>query len=113
MEKVEKFEQWCIVELFGHQRVAGFVTEQTIGGCSFVRVDVPAKQPYTRLFGNGAIYGITITDESTARKAAEYFAPQPMDQWTAQQLIEDKLVDAEFDPDYCPDNDKSNDDMPY
>lgn len=37
-----KFESWCIVELFGHQRIAGLVTEQTIGGCNFVRVDVPA-----------------------------------------------------------------------
>ena len=36
------FEQWAIVEIFGHQRIAGKVTEQTIGGCSFVRVDVPA-----------------------------------------------------------------------
>jgi hypothetical protein len=35
-------EQWAIVEIFGHQRIAGRLTEQTIGGCSFVRVDVPA-----------------------------------------------------------------------
>lgn len=37
----EKFEHWCVVEIFGHTRIAGFVTEQTIGGQSFVRVGVP------------------------------------------------------------------------
>jgi hypothetical protein len=40
-EQQQKFEQWAIVELFGHQRIAGLVTEQAVGGCSFVRVGVP------------------------------------------------------------------------
>lgn len=39
----EKFEQWAIVDLFGHTRIAGKVSEQVIGGCSFVRVDVPER----------------------------------------------------------------------
>ncbi len=38
----QKFENWCLVELFGHQQIAGWVTEATIGGCALVRVDVPA-----------------------------------------------------------------------
>ncbi len=37
----QKFEAWAIVELFGHQKIAGRLTEQTIGGCHFLRVDVP------------------------------------------------------------------------
>ena len=37
----DKFDHWCIVELFGHNQIAGKVTEQAIGGQSFVRVDVP------------------------------------------------------------------------
>jgi len=35
---VEKstFESWAIVEVMGHRQFAGLVTEQTIGGASFV-----------------------------------------------------------------------------
>ena len=86
------FEEWAIVEIFGHQRIAGRVSEQTIGGCSFVRVDVPEcpkHQAFTKLYGQGAIYAMTITDEKTARMAAESYAPEPMDRWTVQRMIEE------------------------
>jgi hypothetical protein len=48
----EKFEQYCILELFGHNKIAGLVTEQSLGGTNFIRVDVPmtSSQPgFTRL----------------------------------------------------------------
>lgn len=77
------FSEWCILELFGHQQIAGLVTEATIGGCAFLRVDVPNREDqgdgvmYTRLFGNGAIYAINITTENEARAAVEKFHPKP------------------------------------
>jgi len=70
----EKFESWAVVELFGHQRIAGKVTEATIGGCSFLRVDVPKtekRQAYTKYYGNGAIYAMTPCDEEVGRIASE------------------------------------------
>jgi hypothetical protein len=72
-EQVSKFEEWAVVELFGHQRIAGKVSEAVLGGCAFLRVDVPAttdRQPYTKYFGNGAIYGMTPCSEEVARLAA-------------------------------------------
>jgi hypothetical protein len=67
----EKFEAWAIVELFGHQRVAGKLAEQTVGGETFIRVDIPqGESAYTRLFGKGAIYCINICEEATARNFA-------------------------------------------
>lgn len=72
-EKISKFEEWAVVELFGHSRIAGKVSEATIGGCAFVRVDVPATETrpaYTKFFGNGAIYAMTPCDEEVARLAA-------------------------------------------
>lgn len=89
MSELEKFDQWAIIELFGRQRIAGKVTEANIGGCSFVRVDVPRspeRQEFTKLYGNGAIYAITITDEKTARAAAMSFQARPMDEFTISDL---------------------------
>jgi hypothetical protein len=80
-EQQQKFEAWGLLELFGHQRLAGRLTEQTIGGCSFIRIDVPAVdgvQEYTRLFGQGAIYGITITTEDVARRLAAGMRARPI-----------------------------------
>lgn len=75
------FDSWCIVELFGHQKIAGRVTEQAIGGQSFVRVDVPRTERYpefTRFFGSGAIYSITPVSEEIATAAAQRVYAEPV-----------------------------------
>jgi len=64
-----KFDVWAVVELFGHQRIAGRVTEQVIAGQGFIRVDVPTTGDqigFTRMFGPGAIYSIIPTTEEIA-----------------------------------------------
>lgn len=76
-----KFEQWAIVELFGHSRIAGLVTEQTLGGSSFVRVDVPAvagKAAFTKLYGQGAIYAVSFVDRDVAMAAVENLGLVPV-----------------------------------
>lgn len=90
-EEHKAFSEWAIIELFGHQRIAGRVSEQVIGGCAFVRVDVPeiGKIPaFTKMFGNGAIYAITICDEQSARMAARGCQQEPLAAWTVQHLID-------------------------
>lgn len=98
------FEQWAIVELFGHQRIAGKVTEQTIGGCAFVRVDVPALDPitvssygepktrpavpgFTKLYGQGAIYGMTFVSEETAKAAAAGMRTEPINAYAVEEIL--------------------------
>jgi hypothetical protein len=79
--KAEKFETWGLLELFGHQRLAGKLTEQTIGGCAFIRIDVPPVgdvQGYTRFFTNGAIYSMTPTTETIARGLANRLQATPV-----------------------------------
>jgi hypothetical protein len=99
------FEQWCVIELFGHQQIAGKVTEQEIGGTSFVRVDVPQtnrNEKFTKYFGAGAIYSITPVDEETARLAVESYAPEPIESWRLQlpergtSLYQDDVDDIPF-----------------
>jgi len=88
--ETKSFDQWAIIEIMGHQRYAGRVTEQSVGGCNFVRVDVPPvndKQPFTKLFGQSSIYCITPVDEETARAAAGEFRQQPLDEWSARRML--------------------------
>lgn len=90
-EQSTSFNTWAIVEVLGHKKVAGFVTEQTFGSAALIRVDVPeTQQPerrgyvgnrwgaiaprttgaYSKLIGVGSIYCITPCTEEVARKAA-------------------------------------------
>jgi len=81
MSENNTFESFCIVELFGHQKIAGRVTEQVIAGQGFVRVDVPETKRqagFTRLFGAGAIYSITPVSEEIALQAAERIWVEPV-----------------------------------
>ena len=85
----EKTEQWAIVELFGHTKVAGLISECTMGGCSFVRVDVPpveGAQGFTRLLGNGAIYAINFVDEAIARHVAKHIMAKPVQVYEMPQI---------------------------
>lgn len=91
----ETFKQWAIIEIMGHQRYAGFVTEQSIGGASFVRVDVPengAENPaFTKLFGAGSIYAITPVAEHVARLASQKLNQVPITLYDLPESIRDRI----------------------
>lgn len=81
MTQTEKFESWGVLELFGRLRLAGKLSEETIGGCAFIRIDVPEVKgapAYTRFFTQGAIYSMTPTSEEIARGVAEGLRARPV-----------------------------------
>lgn len=106
-ETADKFKAWAIVELFGHQRIAGKLTEQAIGGASFIRVDVPAFEDspaFTKLYTQGAIYGVTFVSEQIARAAAQSFRLAPVSVYELRDLMQTqgKLLEAPDDDDDPP-----------
>lgn len=95
MEEVNpKFESWAIVELFGHNQLAGKVTEQTISGQSFVRIDVPktSKCPaFTKYHLPTAIYGLTPVDEDYATRMADRIAATPINDYKHNEVIAEMI----------------------
>lgn len=87
----ESKEMWALIELFGHNRIAGRVTEAEMGGGALIRVDVPSvkdRQPITKYYNVKAIYGITPVDEATARQMAESIDAAPINSYSIEREIE-------------------------
>jgi hypothetical protein len=98
METPEKFECWGLVEVMGHQRYAGKITEQSVGGCNFVRVDVPAFEGYpefTKLLGQGSIFSITPTTEQIAKGMAQSFRNTPISVYDLPQRMSQMALTAD------------------
>ena len=92
MVEATKFEEWAVLELFGHQRLAGMVTEVQLGGASFVRVDVPgetkkAPAKLTKMYNPSAIYSITPVTEETARMVAKSVSGEPVTRWDVVEMV--------------------------
>jgi len=78
------FEEWTILELFGHRRLAGLVREETIGSASFIRIDVPDGNGgfcATQYYSPSAIYCMTPTTKEMAEQVAARDRPQPVQRW--------------------------------
>lgn len=65
--------QWAIVEIFGHRRHVGVVSEAEQFGSKMLRIDVPGTEPgsieATFFYGGASIFGLTPITE--ARGQAE------------------------------------------
>ncbi len=74
-------DSWVILELMGHRRLAGYLTEQEIGGQNFLRIEIPGKLPVTQFYSAQAVYAITPTTEEIAKTLAEKNRPTPVSPW--------------------------------
>jgi hypothetical protein len=88
--EIEKFESWAIVELFGHNQIAGKCSEQQIAGTNMLRIDVPEtdRNPsFSRLLGHGAIYAINPVTEEVAKHWAKSLQVSPITVWDVRDFI--------------------------
>lgn len=128
-----QFQGWAVVELFGHQKIAGMCRMESFGMGAMLRVDVPsldereividspryeggvwcevgtkikrcAAAGYTRILGIGAIYAINPCSEETAMRAVESLLKPEI-----------KVVDLveRARPAIAPADEDDEDDVPY
>lgn len=76
-------EQWAIVELMGHVRLAGRLTEEERFGSKLGRLDIPTADGgfVTKLFGGSSVYAVTFVNEGAARAVALRSQVQPVHSW--------------------------------
>lgn len=88
----DKFEEWAIVDLFGHRRIAGKISECMIAGAPFLRLDIPEEEDNvftTQYYSPGAVYSMTPTDEQFVRQLAKQFRPEPVHRWQLPMFNQD------------------------
>ena len=85
----QAYEGWAILELMGHRRLGGKVSEVTQYGAAMLRIDVYGKEAEplaTQFYPATAIYCLTPTEEETARRVGELSRPAPVQPWELPRL---------------------------
>lgn len=80
----EKLEQYAVIEMMGHRKIVGKITESDIAAGSLLKVTVLGKDGVpdrTEYIGTGSIYCLTIVDEESAKLVAAANAPEPTWAW--------------------------------
>lgn len=83
----ETFESWAVLELMGHVRTAGRITEEQRFGATLGRCDVPQADGsfVTIYFGGSSVYRLTPCSEEAARAVALRNKPEPVHAWELPQ----------------------------
>ncbi len=88
--------EWVMLEIFGHRRHWGLLTEIERFGTKLARIDefVPdtADPVATHFYGGGSIFSVTPVTEETARKQVAWQHPRP-----AVQSLPPQAFDPDFD----------------
>lgn len=90
---------WCVLELMGHRKLAGWVSDDA----GLLRIDVHLHDPdteqgsapiATQWYGQAAIYCITATSKENCLALTKSHQPRPIGRWElapapAEQLVAD------------------------
>lgn len=92
-----EFKQWCILELLGHVRTGGIVTEEERFGGKLGRIDIPQGEGFvTQYFGHSSVYRLTPVAEDVARAVAGH-TPPPVHAWELRSRQLERGPDDEGD----------------
>lgn len=88
MSESSGFEGYAILELMGHRKLAGRLSEQEIAGQAFLRIDIPGEggDVATQFYSAAAVYAITPTTKEIARAVAGSYQPTPVTRWELRSI---------------------------
>jgi hypothetical protein len=78
------FDEWAVVELLGHRRLAGRVREVQLAGAGFLRLDIPATPGHgeqTQFIAPGSVYALHPVAEDVAVAFAGKVRTPPVHRW--------------------------------
>lgn len=81
---MDEFGTWAILELMGHVKLAGYITEEELFGSKIGRIDIPGESgatAVTQYFGGHTVYRLTPVTEEVARAFAIGHQPAPVTRW--------------------------------
>jgi hypothetical protein len=84
----EPLDCYAILELMGHVRLAGKITEEQHFGRNLGRIDIPQEDGtfLTQFFSGDSIYRLTPCTEETARIIAKTSNSAPVKPWDLPKL---------------------------
>jgi hypothetical protein len=101
-------ETWAVVELMGHVRIAGRVTEEEKFGGKLGRLDIPTEDGgfVTQYFGASSVYRLTIVSEEAARAVATNSRVEPVHSWELPKQLVAAREPQQHDEDEPDDDDQ-------
>ena len=108
----EHFESWAILELMGHQKMAGLVSETNIAGKGFLRIDVYDEKGesvlFTRMVSPDSVYAINPVEREIALTIGAQ-SHRPVQSYEVRRLIGDGKQMLDAVPDYEYDDEPDDD----
>lgn len=104
-EEAKPLDTWAVLELMGHRKLAGRVSEEVRFGSVMCRIDVPDVgdvAAFTQYYGGSSIYALTPVSEQIARGVAANLKARPIDLYDLSALMRDKEAAQRriaYDPD--------------
>ena len=85
----EETASFAVVELMGHVRLAGRISEEERFGGKYGRIDIPQDDGswVTQYFGAQSVYRITPVTEEVARAVAKRSQPEPAYAWDVRRAL--------------------------
>ncbi len=103
MQTNETEPLWAVVELLGHVRHAGKLSEEERFGSKLGRLDCPVANDkwVTIYFSGSSLYRLTLVSEEAARQVAQHNRPQPIHSYEMPETVQVGYSPSECD---CPDD---------